>query len=62
MLVDADGFPFFVVDEVEFRDFDDDGFAVTQFVGCFDTASDDLFRWDTVGLFGEHAHEVDAAA
>src|SRR5689334_16918947 len=62
VLLDADWFSGLVVDEVDFRQAQDDGPAVTQFVFCLAAAAHNLFRRNAVDLFRPWPHELDAAA
>ena len=60
--VDADGLAGLVVDEGDAGVLEDRGHAVDHGVARLARAADDVLGRDAVGLFGEGAHEVDAAA
>ena len=62
VLIDADRFAGFVVNEVDFRQAHEHRRPVTQLEFRLDTAADDLLKWNPIDPFGPGAHEFDAAA
>ena len=59
-LLDGDDLLALVVEELEFRQTDEDGHAVPQLVAHLPAASDDLLGWDPVEPLRYAAHELDA--
>src|SRR5262249_20113416 len=52
----------FVVDELHSGQSQEEGLPIADFIFHFAAAADDLLRWNAVTVFGETAHELDAAA